>query len=243
MSERLPPAAEPEDHLGMTDEQWAWFQTCTHGYGEQDENGVDVSLLRENLRLTPTQRVEKLLQALPLDPRCQVVASKRSFRDLLAPLHAHNVSYVLMGVFAMACHGSAYVADHIDLACACEPNSLAALAEALALLHPRVRGAPEDLPFVLDARALRSGANLTLVTDAGNVDLLGDISGADSFEMLWKRSMEMDLFGVPVRVASLEDLIAMKRAGGRPWDQLHLMELERLHRLLAENKPSNPEGE
>src|SRR5438445_5124373 len=147
MSERLPPAAEPEDHLGMTDEQWAWFQTCTHGYGEQDENGIDVSLLRENLRLTPTQRVEKLLQALPLDPRCQVVASKRSFRDLLAPLHAHNVSYVLMGVFAMACHGSAYVADHIDLACACEPNSLAALAEALALLHPRVRGAPEALPF------------------------------------------------------------------------------------------------
>jgi len=143
----------------------------------------------------------------------------------------------------MACHGSAYVADHIDLACACEPNSLAALAEALAPLHPRVRGAPEDLPFVLDARALRSGANLTLVTDAGNVDLLGDISGADSFEMLWKRSMEMDLFGVPVRVASLEDLIAMKRAGSRPWDQLHLMELERLHRLLAENKPSNPEGE
>ena len=57
MSERLPPAAEPEDHLGMTDEQWAWFQTCTHGYGEQDENGVDVSLIRYMLSLSPLERL------------------------------------------------------------------------------------------------------------------------------------------------------------------------------------------
>lgn len=52
-----------EDHLGMTDEQWARWQAYTRGYGEQDENGVDLSLLRENLRLTPTQRLEKLQQA------------------------------------------------------------------------------------------------------------------------------------------------------------------------------------
>ena len=28
-------------------------------YGEQDESGVDLSLIRENLRLTPTQRVRR----------------------------------------------------------------------------------------------------------------------------------------------------------------------------------------
>jgi len=49
-----------EDHLGLTDEQWAIFYKATHGYGEQDENGIDISLLRENLKLTPTQRLEKL---------------------------------------------------------------------------------------------------------------------------------------------------------------------------------------
>ena len=49
---------EPEDRLGMTEAQWTTFQQYTHGFGEQDENGVDLSLLRENLKLTPTQRLE-----------------------------------------------------------------------------------------------------------------------------------------------------------------------------------------
>jgi hypothetical protein len=57
---------KPEDRLGMTEEQWAWFQAYTHGYGEQDENGVDLSLLRRNLRLTPTERVERMLRASDL---------------------------------------------------------------------------------------------------------------------------------------------------------------------------------
>ena len=48
-----------EDHLGMTEEQWARWQAYTRGYGEQDENGIDLSHLRANLRLTPTERLEK----------------------------------------------------------------------------------------------------------------------------------------------------------------------------------------
>lgn len=52
-----------EDRLGMTEEQWARFQTYTHGFGEQSESGVDISLLRENLRLTPTERLRRLQQA------------------------------------------------------------------------------------------------------------------------------------------------------------------------------------
>ena len=54
---------EPEDRLGMTEEQWERFQAYTHGYGDQDENGVDLSLLRENLMLTPGQRLAQLQKA------------------------------------------------------------------------------------------------------------------------------------------------------------------------------------
>jgi len=50
-----------EDRPGMTDEQWERFQEYTRGHGEQDDNGVDLSLLRENLKLTPTERLKKLL--------------------------------------------------------------------------------------------------------------------------------------------------------------------------------------
>lgn len=37
-----------------------------HPFGDQDENGIDLSMLRANLRLTPTQRVEKMQRALSL---------------------------------------------------------------------------------------------------------------------------------------------------------------------------------
>jgi hypothetical protein len=50
---------EPEDRLGMTDAQWVEFQRITRGYGDQDENGIDLSRLRDNLKLNPTQRVER----------------------------------------------------------------------------------------------------------------------------------------------------------------------------------------
>ena len=53
-----------EDRLGMTDEQWLQFKEWTSGYGEQDENGVDLSLLRANLKLSPTERIEKMRRSL-----------------------------------------------------------------------------------------------------------------------------------------------------------------------------------
>ncbi len=39
----------------------AWL--AAHPYGEQDANGIDLSLLRENLKLTPTQRLRRLESA------------------------------------------------------------------------------------------------------------------------------------------------------------------------------------
>lgn len=55
---------DAEDRLGMTPEQWAWFQRHTQGYGDQDENGIDLSSLRRNLGLTPAQRLDRLQQAV-----------------------------------------------------------------------------------------------------------------------------------------------------------------------------------
>jgi hypothetical protein len=57
---------EPEDRLGMTEEQWEKFQAYKRGVMEQDENGVDISHLRANLRLTPAQRFERHQKALAI---------------------------------------------------------------------------------------------------------------------------------------------------------------------------------
>ena len=39
-----------------------------------------------------------------------------------------------------------------------------------------------------------------------------------------------------IRVASIDDLIAMKRAAGRLKDQSHLMELEALRKLIQDER-------
>jgi predicted nucleotidyltransferase len=243
MSEQSSQTADPEDHLGMTDEQWAWFQTYTHGFGEQDENGVDVSLLRENLRLTPSQRVEQLQRVLDSVHADPATEPQHGLRFLVASLRDKDVRHIVIGGWAMSCYGFESHACDLDLHYGREAENLTALAEVLTPLHPRLRGLAGDLPFQWNVRTLRGGINFMLVTDAGDVDLLGSVPGVDSFQGLWERSSEMELFGVPVRVASLNDLIVMKRAAGRVKDQLHLLELERLRRVLAESKPPKLKGE
>jgi hypothetical protein len=49
----------------LTEEQRAAMEAwlAAHPYGEQDENGIDLSALRRNLRLTPTERLIRLQQA------------------------------------------------------------------------------------------------------------------------------------------------------------------------------------
>lgn len=229
--------AESEDRLGMTEEQWARFQAYTRGFGEQDENGVDVSLLRENLRRTPEERVRRGLLVFEERADYHTTLNEAQFERILQALAASGARVVLIGGLAMRAHGSAHLTEDVDFCYARDRENLAAVVEALAPLDPHLRGAPADLPFRWDALTLRNGLNFTLATEAGAVDLLGHAAGVDSFEGLWQRGREVTLFGVSLRVASLDDLIAMKRAAGRAKDQAHLMELERLRALLAEEKP------
>lgn len=47
----------------MTAEKWIKQHCGPHCYGEQDAKGVDLSLIRANLRLTPEQRLQQGDQA------------------------------------------------------------------------------------------------------------------------------------------------------------------------------------
>ena len=65
MENNLEESSEPDAmRRGMTDAQWEIYKRAITGYGEQSESGIDISLLRENLKLTPTQRIEKMRRAL-----------------------------------------------------------------------------------------------------------------------------------------------------------------------------------
>lgn len=160
---------------------------------------------------------------------------KLEFGAILAALDAAQVRYVLIGGLAMIAHGSAYVTVDVDISFARDSQNLEALSTALQTYHPALRDAPEGISFRLDSRTLKSAMNLTLSTDIGDIDLLSAPPGINSFEELWERSIVMRLYGHAVRIASIDDLIAMKEAANRPKDQMHLLEL-RMLKKLAENE-------
>lgn len=156
------------------------------------------------------------------------------FRTVLAELTESGVRFVLIGGLAMVAHGSAHITGDLDIGYARDRANIEAVVRALSPLNPRLRGFPPELPFVWDVSSARAAANQTLLTDAADVDILGEIPGIDSFEGLWSRSVETELFGIKVRIAGLDDLIAMKQAAGRLKDQTHIMELLALKKLIEE---------
>ena len=82
------------------------------------------------------------------------------------------------------------------------------------------------MPFTPDARRLRRAQMLTLTTRDGDLDLLADPPGSPGYAALRRRADIVDLEGNAVRVASLEDLIEMKREAGRPQDEIDLESLQ-----------------
>jgi hypothetical protein len=153
------------------------------------------------------------------------------------PLHAlrvlneHGVRFVLIGGFSARLHGSPSVTNDLDVCYARDGENLEALADALHELHAKLRGAPDHVPFILDARTLAAADHFTFATDAGSLDILGTPSGARGYDELARNAERMDLDGLTVHVASVDDLIRMKRASARPKD---LLEVEILGALREE---------
>ncbi len=84
------------------------------------------------------------------------------------------------------------------------------------------------MPFKFDERTVRLGLNFTLQTRLGWLDLLGEVAGGGDFFRLLPFSEQMEVFGGVCRVVTLEKLIQLKRAAGRPKDLEALAELQAL---------------
>lgn len=156
------------------------------------------------------------------------------FEQALTALAAGRVRFVIVGGLAVTIHGSAYVTFDLDFCYARDRENLSRLAQALRPYGPRLRGAPEGLPFRFDEETLAGGLNFTLTTDLGDIDLLGEVAGIGDYAAALAASAPVELFGASFDVLTLEALITSKRAAGRPKDLLVLPELEALREATEE---------
>jgi len=157
-------------------------------------------------------------------PALDELPSSDDLREFLKSLTAHEVSFLVLGGYAVALHG--YLRATADF----DP-----WVDSSAINADRVLAALRDFGFTPTeeaAQALRTpGRVLRMGHPPTRTELLTAPAGVE-FGPCRARAVTKDLFGVPVPVIGLDDLIANKRAVGSPKDLLDAAELERIRSRL-----------
>lgn len=155
------------------------------------------------------------------------------FKALLRALTEGGVEFILVGGVAATVHGSARLTRDVDIVYRRTHANIDRLVTALTPYQPYLRGAPPGLPFRWDAATIVRGLNFTLTTQSGDLDVLGEIVGGGGYDALLPSSVLVRVFGVECRCLSLDRLIEVKRAAGRPKDLEAVAELE----AIREERP------
>lgn len=149
-----------------------------------------------------------------------------TLEDVVGLLNEHEVDYIVIGGWAAALHGSTRSTVDVDVVYSRTPENIRRLAVALESHHPYLRGAPPGLPFRWDERTIQSGLNFTLTTDLGDLDFLGEVAGGGTYQQLLPSTQDVTVAGFVFRCVTLDRLIQLKRAAGRPKDLEAIAELQ-----------------
>jgi predicted nucleotidyltransferase len=153
-----------------------------------------------------------------------------NFLEILNQLHDHHVEFVIVGGVAAALHGSSRVTFDLDVVPSLAEESWQATVDLLWSLGARPR-IPEPLGRIRDVEQVRRWQHdkgmlaLSFRTPDGSteVDLL--VSESDRLASLRERAVRITIEQRTFFVASIDDLIAMKRQAGRPQDLLDIAQL------------------
>jgi len=140
---------------------------------------------------------------------------------ILAALDAHDVRYVLVGGIAATLHGSPAVTYDVDVAAEQTADNLARLAAALTELGA-VRYTDREAPLGEPAASRFVEDVEQFASPVGYIDVLRWIPAAGGYDQLAGRAEPVEVGGVRVLVAALDDIIASKEAAARPKDLAQL---------------------
>jgi hypothetical protein len=144
----------------------------------------------------------------------------RNFVEMLSELSDAGAEYLVIGATALAAHGYARGTKDIDIWIRPTPENAARVCRALLAF-----GAPLEN---LDVAELSTpGMIFQIGVDPGRIDLLTQPAGV-TFDAAWNSRVTFEVNGRPFPFISRADLIATKRAAGRPNDLRDVEELERL---------------
>ena len=164
-----------------------------------------------------------------------------SFESLFDSLNQAGVRYVLVGGLAVVLHGHARMTADVDLVVDLAPDEAAKTIKALVSLgfKPRPPVDPEGFadPKMRQSWVAEKGMMVFTMFDPANpmrvVDLF--VTQPLPFQELWAGSEVLPLATTSVRVASIQDLIRIKRAAGRPRD---IEDIEALEAILRRKSDS-----
>lgn len=210
--------------------------------------GIDLSLVEVQPVRDITARVTEAVRNYASARRLGGPFVETQIDRLIHALQEAGVEFIVIGGVAAVAQGSSFLTADLDVCYRRSPENIRRLVTALAPLHPRLRVAgmsdeeARKLPFQWDEETVRQGLSFTLMTDAGPIDLIGEVAGLGDYEKVLADSEEKDWSGRALYVLTLEGLIRSKRALGRPKDLLQLQELEALRELRQRGGPAGPEG-
>jgi hypothetical protein len=140
---------------------------------------------------------------------------------LLETLARHGVDYVVIGGVAVQVHGHRRTTMDLDLTPNPDLENLRCLASALEELNARPLDPTleqAEIPATDLERLAVAAIVPPLVTRHGQIHILKEPKGARAFEQMRKAALVVEVDGVEIPIVSLDDLIRMKRAAGRPGD-------------------------
>jgi len=161
-----------------------------------------------------------------------------NFLEILSQFHDRHVDFVIVGGVAAALHGGSRVTFDLDVVPSLAPDSWMAAVDMLWALGARPR-IPESLERIRDVENVRRwqrekgmlALNFRTPDGSTEVDLL--VSESHQFDGLRRRAVKITIDHRTFFVASIDDLIVMKKQACRPQDLLDIAQLQDIKSRLS----------